>query len=153
MRFAPFHSFHYFTTEYFNTKDFGQADALLRLIATQPLEPEDYAIAAADVDVAAEFTDNCTLLPVSAETIRTATAADRILRQVIDYTRSGRWPKIDRNSPLWHYHNRRDTLTTCLLTATRIVIPKSLHRRLLSSLHKAHPGQTRMKILARSYVY
>ncbi|EYC24459.1 hypothetical protein Y032_0014g2515 [Ancylostoma ceylanicum] len=51
--------------------------------------------------------------------------------------------KIDRNSPFWHYYNRRDTLTTtndCLLTANRIVIPKSLHRRVHSSLHKANPG-------------
>ncbi|EYC28568.1 hypothetical protein Y032_0007g3292 [Ancylostoma ceylanicum] len=145
-----------FTIEYVNTKDFGQADALSRLIATQPSEPEDYVIAAVDADVAAEFTDNCSHLPLSAETIRTATAADRILRQVIDYTRSGRWPKIDRNSPLWHYYNRRDTFATtndCLLTANRIVIPKSLHRRVLASLHKAHPGQPIMKMLARSYVY
>ncbi|EYC29726.1 hypothetical protein Y032_0006g3147 [Ancylostoma ceylanicum] len=78
------------------------------------------------------------------------------IEQVIDYTRSGRWPKIDRISPLWHYYNRRDTFATtndCLLTANRIVILKSLHRRVLASLHKAHPGQTRMKMLARSYVY
>ncbi|EPB70134.1 hypothetical protein ANCCEY_10780 [Ancylostoma ceylanicum] len=95
-----------FTIEYVNTKDFGQADALSRLIATQPSEPEDCMIVAVDADVAAKYTDNCSHLLVSAETIRTATAADRILRQVIDYTRSGRWPKIDRNSPLWHYYNR-----------------------------------------------
>ncbi|EYC16487.1 hypothetical protein Y032_0006g3136 [Ancylostoma ceylanicum] len=105
------------------------------------IRAKDYVIAAVDTDVAAEFTDNCSHLPVSAETIRTATAPERILRQVIDYARSGRWPKIDRNSPLWHYYNRRDTLATtndCLLTANRIVIPKSLHRRVLASLHKAH---------------
>ncbi|EPB66801.1 hypothetical protein ANCCEY_14108 [Ancylostoma ceylanicum] len=63
---------------------------LSRLIATQPSEPEDYVIAAADADVAVEFTDNCIHLSVSAETIRTARAVDRILKQVIDYTRSGR---------------------------------------------------------------
>ncbi|EPB74889.1 hypothetical protein ANCCEY_06005 [Ancylostoma ceylanicum] len=61
-----------FTIEYVNTKDFGRADALSRLIATQPSEPEDYVIAAVDDDVAAEFTDNCSHLPVSAETIQTA---------------------------------------------------------------------------------
>ncbi|EYC11798.1 hypothetical protein Y032_0049g1776 [Ancylostoma ceylanicum] len=141
-----------FTIEYVHTKDSGQAEALSRLIATQPSDPEDYVIAAVDADLAAEFTDNCSHLPVSAETIRTATAADLILKQVTDYTRSGRWPKIDRNSPLWHYYNRRDTLTTtydCLLTANRIVIQKLLHRRVLALLHKAPQGQTRMKMLAR----
>ncbi|EYC27998.1 hypothetical protein Y032_0008g28 [Ancylostoma ceylanicum] len=102
------------TVEYVNTKNFGQTDALSRLIAAQPSESDDYVIVAVDVDV-------------------------------------------DRNSPLWHYYYySRDKLTTtndCLLTANRIVIPKSLHCRVLASLHKAHQGQTRMKMPARSYVF
>ncbi|PIO77460.1 hypothetical protein TELCIR_00443 [Teladorsagia circumcincta] len=88
--------------------------------------------------------------------VPTATSDDPILTQVINYTRSGCWPKIDRNSPLFHYYNRREspsTINGCLLTSSRIVIPKLLQRRVLYSLHKADPGQTRMKMLARSYVY
>uniref|UniRef100_A0A8L8KB94 RNA-directed DNA polymerase n=1 Tax=Heligmosomoides polygyrus TaxID=6339 RepID=A0A8L8KB94_HELPZ len=95
-------------------------------------------------------------LPVSCKTIRTATAADSLLKQVTDFTLSGTWPKLDSQSSLWPFFNRRDTLTTvngCLLTSSRIVIPKALQRRVLFSLHKAHPGQTRMKMLARSFVY
>ncbi|XGW09657.1 hypothetical protein V3C99_011721, partial [Haemonchus contortus] len=145
-----------FAIEYVNTKDFGQVDALSRLIASHSSTPEDYVIANVDVDVTAELIENCRHLPVSAETIRTATRADQVIRKIIDYIKSGNWPAIERNSPFWHYYNRRDTLTTvdgCLLTASRIVIPGSLQRRVLTTLHKAHPGQTRMKMLARSYVY
>ncbi|PIO68447.1 integrase core domain protein [Teladorsagia circumcincta] len=63
---------------------------------------------------------------------------------------------MDRDSPFRPCYNRRDSLSTadsCLLTSSRLVIPKSLQCRVLQSLHKAHPGQTRMKMLARSYVY
>ncbi|PIO61805.1 reverse transcriptase, partial [Teladorsagia circumcincta] len=145
-----------FAIEYVNTKDFGQVDALSRLIASHSSTPKDYVIANVDVDVTAEFIENCRQLPVSTETIRTATKDDPVIKKIIDYTKSGKWPKIDRTSPFWHYYNRRDTLTTvedCLLTASRIVIPRSLQHRVLHTLHKAHPGQTRMKMLARSYVY
>ncbi|PIO55133.1 hypothetical protein TELCIR_23484, partial [Teladorsagia circumcincta] len=145
-----------FAIEYVNTKDVGQVDALSRLIASHSSAPEDYVIANVDVDVTAEFIDNCRHLPVSTETIRTATKDDHVIKKVIDYTKSGKWPKMDRKSPFWHYYNRRDTLTTvedCLLTASRIVIPRSLQRRVVQTLHKAHPGQTRMKMLTRSYVY
>ncbi|KAL6743278.1 hypothetical protein Aduo_016334 [Ancylostoma duodenale] len=76
-----------FTIEYVNTKDLGQADAVSRLIAAQLSEAEDHVIAAVDADVAAKFTDICSHLPVSAETIQTATAADRSLKQVADYIR------------------------------------------------------------------
>ncbi|PIO53024.1 hypothetical protein TELCIR_25659 [Teladorsagia circumcincta] len=144
-----------FAIEYVNTKDFGQVDAPSRLIASHSSTPEDYVIANVDVDVTAEFIENCRQLPVSTETIWTATKDDHAIKKVIDYMKSRNWPKIDRNSPLWHYYNRRGTLTTfedCLLTASRIVIPRSLQRRVLHILHKAHPGQIRMKMLARSYV-
>ncbi|PIO64870.1 hypothetical protein TELCIR_13484 [Teladorsagia circumcincta] len=145
-----------FSIQYVNTKDFGQADALSRLISSHTSEPEDRVIAATDTEITAEILDNCNHLPVSFKAIQAATSYDPILAQVINYKRSGYWPKIDRNSPLFHYYNRRESLSTingCLLTSSRIVIPKSLQRRVLYSLHKAHPGQTRMKMLARSCVY
>ncbi|PIO76518.1 integrase core domain protein [Teladorsagia circumcincta] len=126
--------------QYVKTSEFGQADALSRLIGSHSLEPEDRVIASIDADFSAEA----------------ATTGDRTLTLVIDCIRSGSWPKMNRDSPLWPFYNRRDSLSTadsCLLTSSRLVIPKSLQRRVLQSLHKAHPGQARMKMLARSYVY
>ncbi|PIO52877.1 hypothetical protein TELCIR_25810 [Teladorsagia circumcincta] len=128
-----------FSIQYVNTKDFGQADALSRLISPHTSEPEDRVIAAIDTEITAEILDNCNHLPVSFEAIQTATSDDPILTQVINYTRSGCWPKIDRNSPLFHYYNRRESLSTingCLLTSSRIVIPKLLTRRVLYSYTK-----------------
>ncbi|KAK6762956.1 hypothetical protein RB195_023605 [Necator americanus] len=137
-------------------KDFGQVDALSRLILSESSIPEEYVIAPIDADVTSEFSENCRHLPVSAESIRIDTQADRLIQLVINYTKSGNWPKVNCHFPPWHYYNRSNTMTTvkeCLLTASRIVIPKSLQHRVLSAVHKPHPGQTRMKMLARSFVY
>nr|CDJ86255.1 RNA-directed DNA polymerase (reverse transcriptase) and Integrase domain containing protein [Haemonchus contortus] len=145
-----------FSIQYVKTSEFGQADALSRLIGLQSPEPEDRAIASVDADLCAEVMDNCHRLPVSFSSVQAATTADHTLIQVIGYIRSGKWPKVNRESPFWPYYNRRESLSTigsCLLTSNRLVIPKSLQRRVLQALHKAHPGQTRMKMLARSYVY
>ncbi|KAK6761778.1 hypothetical protein RB195_022746 [Necator americanus] len=142
-----------FTIEYINTKDFCQVDALSRLLSPKSSIPQDYVIASIDADVTTEFSENCYHLSVS---IGTASQANRLIQLVIDYTKSGNWPQVNHHSPLWHYYNRRNTMTTvegCLLTASRIVILKSLRHHVLSALHKAHPGQTRMKMLARSFVY
>ncbi|KAK6764101.1 hypothetical protein RB195_024432 [Necator americanus] len=43
--------------------------------------------------------------------------------------------------------------SVALLQQQKAVIPNSLRHRVLSTLHKAHPGQTRVKMLARSFVY
>ncbi|KAK6767057.1 hypothetical protein RB195_026527 [Necator americanus] len=140
-----------FTIEYKNTKDFDQLDALSRLVSSQSSIPEDFVLASIDGDVTSEFSENYCQLPASAESIRTATQTDRLIQLV-----TGNRPKFNRHSPLWHYYNRINTMTTvkgCLLTASRIVIPKSLRNRVFSALHKAHPGQTRMKMLARRFVY
>ncbi|KAK6762639.1 hypothetical protein RB195_023383 [Necator americanus] len=56
-------------------------------------------------------------LRISAESIRTATQADRLIQLVIDYTKSGNRPKVNRHSPLWHYNNRRNTHYTKLIQA------------------------------------
>nr|CDJ81316.1 RNA-directed DNA polymerase (reverse transcriptase) and Integrase domain containing protein [Haemonchus contortus] len=145
-----------FSIQYVKTSEFGQADALSRLIGLHSLEPEDRVIASVDADLCAEVMDNCHHLPVSFQSVQRATTADRTLTLVIGYIRSGTWAKVNRDSPFWPYYNRRESLSTigsCLLTSNRLVIPKSLQRRVLQALHKAHPGQTRMKMLARSYVY
>ncbi|PIO73470.1 hypothetical protein TELCIR_04558 [Teladorsagia circumcincta] len=112
-----------FAIEYVKTKDFSQVDAHSLLIASHPSTLEDYVIANLDVNVSAEFIENCRHLPVSTETIRTATKYDHVIKRVIDYTKPGKWPKIDRNSPFWHYYDRRDTLTNvedCLLSDLEI---------------------------------
>ncbi|KHN73902.1 hypothetical protein Tcan_01268, partial [Toxocara canis] len=83
-----------FTIEEVNTKDFGQVDALSRLIASQPSEPKDCVIAAIDTEVTVEFVDSCSSLPVSFESLQTATTTDRVVKQVVESRRWDSWPKI-----------------------------------------------------------
>lgn len=41
----------------------------------------------------------------------------------------------------------------CILWGSRVVIPYALQPQILHLLHAEHPGETRMKQLARSHVY
>lgn len=89
--------FNDFAIEYVNTKDFGQADALSHVIASQRLESKDCVIAVVDVEVTAEFLDSCSSLPASSETIRITTTAGRVLQQVVECTRSSSWHEVTRD--------------------------------------------------------
>ncbi|CAH4038754.1 unnamed protein product [Pieris brassicae] len=41
----------------------------------------------------------------------------------------------------------------CILRGARVLIPRTLHERVLNKLHIGHPGIVKMKLLARSFVY
>ncbi|CAR98767.1 Protein CBG27228 [Caenorhabditis briggsae] len=148
-----------FSIEYVNTHDFGQADALSRLISEQiqQTECEDRVIAQVESEVLTNLVTTCDQLPVTAKMIRASSKKDPLLNQVYQYTISGSWPKIsDKTSQLSLFHNRRDQLSIvseCLMFNGRIVIPHALRSRVLKMIHRAHPGIVRMKQLARSLVY
>lgn len=94
-------------------------------------------------------------LPVSATDIATETRHDPILSKVLDLTLSG-WPKYVPNPDLQPFHVRKDELSTdqgCVLWGSRVIIPPKYQKRLLSELHDGHPGMTRMKALARSFLW
>uniref|UniRef100_W6NGA2 Gag-pol polyprotein n=1 Tax=Haemonchus contortus TaxID=6289 RepID=W6NGA2_HAECO len=95
-----------FSIQYVKTSEFGQADALSRLIGLQSPDSVDRVIASADADLCAEVMDNRHRTPVSFSSVQEATTADHTLIQVIIYIRSGKWPKVNRNSHLWPYYNR-----------------------------------------------
>ena len=53
------------------------------------------------------------------------------------------------------YANHKDVLSIesrCLLSGRRVVVPPKLRVPLLQELHRSHPGVTRMKAIARSYM-
>ena len=94
------------------------------------------------------------MLPVTSGKLKAYTARDTILSQVLTYTRQG-WPtKIpDAMKPFW---TRRDEITIegdCLLWGLRVLVPQKLQVQVLEELHQGHPGASRMKALARSYVW
>ena len=90
-------------------------------------------------------------LPVTCNQVQTATWCDLVLSKIVDYVRRG-WPKQvpDNIQP------KQEEITIesgCLPWGIRVIIPKSPQDRMLQTLHQNHPGVTRMKSIARSYMW
>ena len=101
-----------------------------------------------------EFFDNT---PVTAVDIARETQRDPVLKQVQRYVLDG-WPdKIrDDSVELKPYFYRRSELSVengCILWGSRVVIPSCLTNKVLTLLHEQHVGISRMKGLARCYVW
>ena len=98
-----------------------------------------------------ENMDNST---ITAKQIQLWTRRDRILSQVYRYTLNG-WPK-DTDPQLRPHKSRMAELSVfdgCILWGSRIVVPPPGRNYVLEELHTAHPGISRMKSLARGYVW
>ena len=92
--------------------------------------------------------------PVTEKEVRAATRTDAELGVVLNRTLEGwKGPVSQRLKP---YSSRADELTTeggVLLWGSCVIIPKVLQPKVLAELHEVHPGVSRMKALARSYVW
>ncbi|EYC07744.1 hypothetical protein Y032_0069g372 [Ancylostoma ceylanicum] len=144
-----------FTIEYTSTSNFGQADALSRLIAEQSTPEEDMVIAAIEMDATTIFNHATSKLPVNARRIAEETAKDPVLKQILEFVKKGVWPKRT-DAVTSRFASLRGSLSTqqgCLLVGDRIVIPERLRDAVLQELHDGHPGMTRMKMLDRKNVY
>ncbi|KAK7095401.1 hypothetical protein V1264_006813 [Littorina saxatilis] len=94
-------------------------------------------------------------MPVTAKQISQWTSRDPVLSRVKDYVLKG-WPESNQDKRLQPYFVRRTELSVldgCVLWGTRVVVPPKGQKSLLSDLHEAHPGMSRMKSLARSYIW
>lgn len=93
-------------------------------------------------------------LPVTAQNIEKATRRDPILSQVYRHVQNG-WPQ-QVSEDLQIYKDRSTELSTqggCLMWGLRVIVPTSLQSSVLKSLHRNHPGITRMKATSRSYFW
>ena len=93
-------------------------------------------------------------LPVTAEQVATATRQDSVLSRVLHFVKEG-WP-AEVSKEMEPYARRKDELSSeanCLLWGIRVIIPKRFQSQLLDELHREHPGVSRMKALARSYLW
>lgn len=73
---------------------------------------------------------------------------------VVQFTKKG-WPNQIPES-LKPYYNWRLELCVegdCFLWGTRVIIPRRLQPRILSELHRGHPGICRMKSISGSYIW
>ncbi|XP_043242963.1 uncharacterized protein K02A2.6-like [Amphibalanus amphitrite] len=91
---------------------------------------------------------------LTAQQIAVATRRDPVLARALAAVRSG-WPTVV-DPDLAPFKNRREELTTeadCLLWGGRVVIPSNLRDTVKRELHEGHFGCTRMKQLARRFVW
>ena len=92
--------------------------------------------------------------PVTVASIKQWTARDPLLSKVTaKLLRSGQCGKEDSVSPYHKLWNELSVHDGCLLRGNRVVVPPEGRKKVLELLHESHPGNTRMKALARSYVW
>ena len=91
---------------------------------------------------------------VNAAAIKDWTSRDPVLSQVRRYVMHG-WPDTVPNEfkPYEYRANELSSLDGCVLWGARIIVPPQGRASMLSELHEAHPGSSRMKALARSYIW
>ena len=137
-----------YTIVFRGTNQHSNADALSRLpLSTTPTE----------VPMAPELVlllDHLANSPVTVNGIRTWTRRDPVLAQVLQFVEQG-WPN-HCDSTLSAYSSRKTELSVldgCILWGSRVVVPENGRHVVLQKLHSAHPGMTKMKALARMYVW
>lgn len=135
-----------FTVEYVPTSKFGKVDGLSRLPMPY-LEQTDFAF---EEVVSKIFDDNINSLPIQSKEIAKETAKDPLLLKVHDFILTG-WPEkcSEQFLPYFRIRHELTTYDGCIVWGIRVVIPPSLRKQLLSSLHETHVGIVRSKALAR----
>jgi len=128
------------------------ADALSRLpipaTSSEHEVPEEFVL----------LMDHLSTIPVTSADIQRETDRDPVLSRVKKYTLSG-WPsdlprKFQTELKLYKSHETEFSVQSgCVLFRTRVVVPPACRKAMLEELHSCHPGVTKMKCLARSYVW
>ncbi len=126
----------------------ANADALSRL----PLpETIDYVPEPAEHKLLIHHLDQ---ILVTASHIKQWTDTDIVLSRIRRFIQCG-WSNCQEGSELNPYINRKSELSVldgCILWGARVVIPSRGQEIILKQLHEGHPGVTKMKSLARSFV-
>ncbi len=132
-----------------STTDHGNADALSRF----PLEQ-------VSSDSAGAFCHSIDLFegantPITFSDLRRETAMDPILSLVLQRLKE-KWIDVDFVSELAPFAKRKLELSidqNVLLWGRRVIVPSKLREKVLKLLHEDHKGLSRMKSVARSYVW
>jgi hypothetical protein len=146
-RWALILSAYKYTLEYRSTHRHADADSMSRLPLAQPWDPQSE-------NMDCFFFESDTASNVTHELIKKNTSVDPVLSKVFRFTMTG-WPSVVDPS-LVPYKTRKDELSVelgCVLWGSRVIVPSSLQEMVLKELHETHPGITKMKMLARSYVW
>ena len=128
------------------TEAHGNADALSRLplleVPAQTQTPPELFL----------LMDHLNQSPITAEQISTWTRRDPSLSALLQ--KQG-WP-AQCPPELAPFAKRRSELSMhggCVLWGSRVVVPEQGRKSILQQLHEGHPSMSRMKSLARMYVW
>ena len=92
--------------------------------------------------------------PVKADQIKMWTSHDPTLLTVKKFVLQGWLDTEDPNiQPYYHRKTELSVQDGCLLWGSQVIIPPQGRKRVLEELHAAHPGISRIKSLARSYMW
>ena len=130
------------------TKQHENADAMSRLpLPEKPLETP----LPAELVLLMEHLEES---PVTATQIRMWTRRDPLLSRVSRYLHEG-WPDQcdDQLKPYWCRKTELSLHDDCVLWGSRVIIPPPGREVVLGELHAGHPGISRMKTLARMFVW
>ncbi|XP_062713385.1 uncharacterized protein K02A2.6-like [Aedes albopictus] len=127
------------------TKQHGNADAFSRL----PLKEKvpDNVIEETDM----LEVNMIETLPITVEELAKATAADHTVKALLEGLRTER--SIEPGHRFGVDQSEFTVQKGCILRGIRVYVPSSLRNRVLSELHSTHFGMTRLKSLARGYVW
>lgn len=129
----------------------NNADALSRLPIAERTEVETKT--PGDTILTLQHFESNT--PVTANQIQKWTNKDKVLSEVLRCVLHG-WPSECCREELKPYFNRQHEISShdgILLWGGRVIIPEAAREVMLTELHEGHPGITRMKRLARSYLW
>jgi len=148
LRWALLLSAYNFELKYREGSKNGNADGLSRL----PLNVRNGEVSQKVVSVALmELVKS----PVTEVELRQKTLRDPVLGVVLRRILEGGLEKLE-GEEYKPFRNRAVELSTeagVVLWGARVVVPNALQEKVLTELHEVHPGITRMKSLARSYVW
>ncbi|KAL5469019.1 hypothetical protein EMCRGX_G030194 [Ephydatia muelleri] len=129
----------------------GNVDTLSRLPLNEA--PDDVPLPGDTVYMLEALDSSC---PVTTAAIKSGTDKDPILSCVRNFVLHGNWDAAPKEPEFVPYRQREHELSVqndCLLWGSRVVVLKSGREAVLTMLHDAHPGVTRMKALARGIVW
>ena len=128
----------------------GNADGLSRLPLAGPPASDEVEGAVFQFSISERA-------PIRAQQVATATRQDPLLSKIYSKVADGwRHEDDDADPAVGPFKRKKLELSLeggCLLWGSRVVIPEKLRHSLMEELHTGHQGATKMKALARSYIW
>ena len=89
---------------------------------------------------------------VTASQIKLWTDKDPLLSRVRKLVQCG-WNITNPTADILQFHNRYTELRVLDVLGCHVIVPAAGQQIVLNQLHETHPGISKMKMLARSYVW